>query len=188
MMIECTRCHEDRNEDQYAVAYNKKRHTVCIPCNTGVVQVCKNCKVEKDLQTGFYLNQNAKYRRECIECAKARAKEHYFTNKDARGETQYWWRVKAEYGVTREQVMAKDKEQDGKCAICKKPFVAGVRPQVDHCHKTGDFRGLLCRLCNTGIGHLGDDLETVRSAVRYLEQYHKEIIPVKLKRRVTKDG
>ena len=40
----------------------------------------------------------------------------------------------------------------------------------DHCHKTGAFRGWLCTRCNIGIGNLGDDLQGVQAAVRYLEK------------------
>lgn len=42
---------------------------------------------------------------------------------------------------------------------------------VDHCHKTETFRGWICSSCNTGIGALGDDPETVRKALDYLEKH-----------------
>ena len=41
---------------------------------------------------------------------------------------------------------------------------------LDHNHKTGSFRGWLCDDCNLGIGKLGDDLEGVMRAVRFLEK------------------
>jgi Recombination endonuclease VII len=42
---------------------------------------------------------------------------------------------------------------------------------LDHCHATGKFRGWICMSCNTGIGHLGDHIDAVRKALKYLEKY-----------------
>jgi hypothetical protein len=42
---------------------------------------------------------------------------------------------------------------------------------VDHCHSTGQIRGVLCCECNTGIGKLGDNAEGVRRALAYLERF-----------------
>ena len=39
---------------------------------------------------------------------------------------------------------------------------------LDHDHQTGQFRGWLCRNCNQGIGKLGDTLEGIQNAIRYL--------------------
>ena len=54
--------------------------------------------------------------------------------------------------------------QKGECAICE-----GEIEVVDHCHKTLNIRGLLCRKCNTGIGHFRDSVEYLKSAIIYLE-------------------
>ena len=64
-------------------------------------------------------------------------------------------------------------KQNGACAICKGTY-SGHRngePKalaVDHDHKTGKVRGLLCEACNTGIGKLKEDVEILESAIRYL--------------------
>jgi hypothetical protein len=57
-----------------------------------------------------------------------------------------------------------------KCECCgrKKPVHKSL--DLDHCHESGVFRGWLCAGCNRGIGMLGDDLVSVRRAVRYLER------------------
>ncbi|TGA93187.1 hypothetical protein E2651_35965 [Streptomyces sp. MZ04] len=55
--------------------------------------------------------------------------------------------------------------QMGICVIClNAPAV-----HVDHCHETGRVRGVLCFNCNSAIGKLGDDPDTLRRAVTYLE-------------------
>jgi hypothetical protein len=54
--------------------------------------------------------------------------------------------------------------QFGKCAICS----LEDKLYVDHCHKTGDVRGLLCNKCNSGIGFLNDDPTLLNNAYKYL--------------------
>jgi hypothetical protein len=58
-------------------------------------------------------------------------------------------------------------EQNNVCAICgEKDFKK--RLSVDHCHKTGKFRGLLCQTCNTSLGGFKDNVELLKSAIKYL--------------------
>ena len=44
---------------------------------------------------------------------------------------------------------------------------------VDHCHKTQEFRGWICKSCNQGLGKLGDDVEGVLQALDYLSTVYK---------------
>jgi Recombination endonuclease VII len=62
------------------------------------------------------------------------------------------------------------KGQKGKCAICKEriSFEAGTA-NVDHSHKTGVVRGVLCSLCNQGIGLLKEKLKNFHNAIKYLK-------------------
>ncbi|MGW0783402.1 endonuclease VII domain-containing protein [Streptomyces sp. NPDC002913] len=55
--------------------------------------------------------------------------------------------------------------QSGVCTIC----LAAPAVHVDHCHKTGRVRGVLCFNCNSAIGKLGDDPDSLRRAIAYLE-------------------
>lgn len=72
--------------------------------------------------------------------------------------------LRSKYGLTVEQYERMVDQQGGRCAICRR---AG-RLHVDHNHNTGEVRGLLCMNCNTGIGHLGDDVEVLGRAIGYL--------------------
>lgn len=54
------------------------------------------------------------------------------------------------------------------CAICRRATGATRALSVDHDHKTGLVRGLLCRPCNDILGHLRDDPEAARRAAAYL--------------------
>ncbi|WP_335755288.1 endonuclease VII domain-containing protein [Streptomyces niveus] len=53
----------------------------------------------------------------------------------------------------------------GICVIC----LSAPAAHVDHCHETGRVRGVLCFNCNSAIGKLGDDPDTLRRATAYLE-------------------
>lgn len=59
-----------------------------------------------------------------------------------------------------------EKEQGGKCAICRRD---DERLVVDHCHATGRVRGLLCANCNIALGSFFDNVTALRAAVTYLE-------------------
>ncbi len=72
------------------------------------------------------------------------------------------------YGVTRgfyDQLLA---AQDGVCAICRRANGATKRLALDHDHRNGDPRGLLCGPCNSMLAHCRDDPEMLRRAARYL--------------------
>lgn len=70
------------------------------------------------------------------------------------------------YGVTQADYERMLAEQSGCCAICKKSQSRSL--DVDHCHKTGRVRGLLCTNCNRLVGHAGDSPEILRAAADYL--------------------
>lgn len=82
--------------------------------------------------------------------------------------------LRTKYGITIEEYEARLAAQDGHCAICPRTPTDDAPLVVDHDHATGLVRGLLCHNCNSGIGMLGDDLATVRSAAWYLAQTQTE--------------
>lgn len=60
--------------------------------------------------------------------------------------------------------------QSGNCAICHtNQSMFTMQLSVDHCHKTGKVRGLLCNNCNRCIGLLKDDTEVLKRAINYLK-------------------
>ena len=64
-------------------------------------------------------------------------------------------------------------QQEYKCAICNtdKPTGKWKVFAVDHCHETGEVRGLLCNECNRGMGLLRDNAELLRKAADYLDRH-----------------
>jgi hypothetical protein len=85
--------------------------------------------------------------------------------------------LKRRLGMTTEQYDAMLAAQDGTCAICGRPETmihrVGRVPRlaVDHDHKTGVVRGLLCGNCNHGLGKFQDDPARLRAAADYIERH-----------------
>lgn len=64
-------------------------------------------------------------------------------------------------------------KQNGRCGICGTDDPSKSDPRrkrfcIDHDHKTGKIRGLLCNKCNRTVGLFDDDIDIVRSALEYL--------------------
>ena len=77
----------------------------------------------------------------------------------------------AQYGMTEDKYQAIYEIQEKKCAICGSS-PKSLRLAVDHSHKTGYVRGLLCYRCNYALGLLRDDLTVAQAVVTYLSRKH----------------
>lgn len=81
------------------------------------------------------------------------------------------------YKITLDQYEKLFTDQNHFCAVCNKPETRKGRSGdiarlcLDHDHKTGKIRGLLCHSCNTGIGKFKDDIELLQKAILYLEKH-----------------
>lgn len=78
-------------------------------------------------------------------------------------------RLQRQYSITEQQYEQILKKQNGRCAICNCQQHY-QRLSVDHCHKTGMVRGLLCMHCNRGLGRFFDSVIRLRNAAAYLEK------------------
>ena len=85
--------------------------------------------------------------------------------------------IKRRYGITIEEFHRLIQAQGNACAICRRPMEQIERLHVDHCHRTGKVRGVLCLGCNVGIAHLQDDPLIALRASEYLAR-HREPEPV----------
>ncbi|TXS35186.1 endonuclease VII domain-containing protein [Streptomyces sp. t39] len=134
-------------------------------------KTCPDCKEEKGIDQ--FTRPHSPY---CKVCTAAQRKEKY--NRPGGGKDMvYAKNLERNYGMTMEQYQAKVAEQDGKCAIC------GITPDhrlhVDHDHRTGAVRDLLCRPCNYALGNAQDSLRIVRAMAAYLECHaRKDAEPV----------
>lgn len=73
--------------------------------------------------------------------------EYRKANKQILAERQ--WSKRGIIDFTYEKYRIELQKQDNKCKICKREL---TNPQVDHCHQTGQYRGILCIPCNNGLG------------------------------------
>jgi hypothetical protein len=152
-------------------------------------KICPGCKKRKPL-TKFYKNK-AKANGigiRCIECNKAYSKDWYKKNKVRNYKRTYAWRddnwdevrskaLQKKYGIDLREYNRILDAQGGVCAICfQEETIVDYRSNrkrslsVDHCHKTGAIRGLLCFKCNRILGRIGDSLEGILPWVIYLEK------------------
>jgi hypothetical protein len=77
-------------------------------------------------------------------------------------------RVK-EYDLTLEDYNNQLTSQHFKCCICKRDN-GSKSLYIDHDHKTGLIRGLICHGCNSSLGYADDNIETLKNMIDYLER------------------
>jgi hypothetical protein len=76
------------------------------------------------------------------------------------------YHLKKRYDLTPDEFDALLAKQGFLCPIClKRPAV-----HVDHDHRSGEVRGILCEMCNGGLGQFRDNPETIENAIEYLER------------------
>jgi len=135
-----------------------------------MTQICNYCKLEKDINEFHKKSTNKNgYSLRCKECKKLSSVKYYENNKYKIKEYQ----LKYNYGLTKEQYEQMLITQDGKCAICNKIFNNKKAMHVDHNHKTGKIRQLLCQHCNTAIAFLNEDISILSRAIDYLNKWNQ---------------
>ena len=130
---------------------------------------CNICKVVKPLDD-FVKRSNRTSGRQpyCKECHNKKTRDKYCSNK------MKDYDLKKQYGITLEDYEELFKQQKGCCKICDR-HISELNQKhkknlcVDHCHKTGKIRGLLCDKCNRGLGLFCDDKSLLLKAINYLK-------------------
>lgn len=163
------------------------RRSVCYDCRALRVELAKIRKVQKDFpEYPRPARQDTRARgakKKCSKCRKtylidefskeSRKRDGLHPNcKYCQRISSRNFRLKKEYGITLAEYEAMLTEQGGVCFICGKSESDWGSLAVDHCHKTGKIRKLLCFSCNTSIGKFNDDPALLRKAADYLEAHH----------------
>ena len=133
-----------------------------------MTKTCTRCSTERNIKE-FDKHKYGR-RNTCKYCRQAVNRAAYQTKKNSPElkASNHARQIKVQYGISIEQYNEMLKRQNGVCKICKSEN--NRRLCVDHCHKTGRIRGLLCDNCNKAMGILGDDPVRLRLCAKYLEE------------------
>ena len=148
----CINGHDLSDPASYRIARNRGQ----------IFRRCKACAKEQ---------QRRSYKKNKVKIY-ARLKAWYKKNPMKRSAYERNSRLKYDYGITSEDFEKMRQAQNGVCAICH--CVPEGNLSVDHDHKTGKIRGLLCMNCNAGLGNLRDNLILVLNAAEYLKNAEKQ--------------
>lgn len=145
-------------------------------------KVCTVCKETKPLEEYYNLKaaKDGKSWR-CKECDKNTTLHSRKVRYERSRLQQRHANRKAKYGLTEGEFNKLLTLQGGKCECCGELLTDEFEKQharnklvIDHCHKTGEVRGLLCTMCNKGIGLLGETADSLYKAYKYLKKFETD--------------
>lgn len=167
----------------------------------GLYSSCKLCRKKDKIKFNQENpNYDKEYARKWREANKQKLKDYYISNRER---TRKWarerWRnnpnvrrtakncaIKKTYGISLEDYDKLLEKQAGVCVICgqlPKSNRKSNKLAIDHSHRTGKVRGLLCHRCNNGLGCYDDSIELLQKAVEYLkEREYNTIVTTKDKK------
>lgn len=161
---------------------------------------CVKCGIVQPLES-FYKAAGMRdgYRGDCKACFKARAKARYPLVREQNIARAQKWRednldrfrenqrrmrntpegkakqradhLKRKYGMTVQEYDTLLSKQGGCCAICGRKPRPDISLHLDHDHRTGRLRGILCFRCNNALGDFDDGVALLQQALGYLLAY-----------------
>jgi hypothetical protein len=167
-------------------------------------KICGSCGEQRSV-TDFYRNNAAKdgLRPECKRCSRIRRKAWYEANRQGEIERAKAWQqqnpdrhsenqrrrrarpdikrrerdayLQRTFGITLDEYDEMLRAQGGRCGICGRSPRPDISLHVDHDHRSGAIRGLLCFPCNNAVGLLRDDIERVGAVRAYLIDHDGEM-------------
>jgi hypothetical protein len=134
---------------------------------------CRKCRVDKPISEFQNRMINIRYPL-CTKCLRKREVSYRERNKEKVYRSGRNTRYKILYGITLDEYEQMAKAQGNLCSLCQKPQAQIKNKKnsmlhVDHCHKTGKVRSLLCNRCNVGIAFFQECPELFQKAIHYLE-------------------
>ncbi len=140
-----------------------ERIKVCRKCNKQKFLYDYSCKKSNDM---VYWNAR------CNKCRVDDAKLRYKTDKTLARNSN----LRNLYNISIKEFDEIVAKQGGRCAICRREEDKSARMSsfhVDHDHKTGKVRGVLCGSCNISLGRFHDDVSILLNAVEYLKSHEE---------------
>lgn len=164
----CKKCNQSKSLSEFGVHKRRK---------DGLRGYCRECEVKSTRAWQKNIKNNPREIPDfklCIDCNENKNQieftRHRF-NKDGLNtrckECDAIKELERKYNFTKEQASKiYYEDRHGNCKICNLKSVL----VVDHCHKKGHVRGLLCKHCNSMLGMAKDNIQTLENAIKYLEE------------------
>lgn len=136
------------------------------------MRTCKECKrTLDDEQFGKNRFMCDGRLNTCKRCVSGYMREYRKEHKDEIAARKRECAIRNTYGLSIEDVGRIFENQGSSCAICGRDVPTGRGWQIDHDHKTGRVRGILCHRCNTALGMAKDNPDLLQQAMDYLRKY-----------------
>jgi len=169
----------------------KYKNKNCLRCgleyspNSPTQKYCENCReiCYKEKMKEYYLKNKKKKVKQMKEYyLKNKEKldkkhiEYYYENRSMISKQMKEWKLEKNYGLTVKKYNKMLKKQKGFCPICLKKINGNNKngrrkANVDHNHKTGKVRELICINCNLVIGLLKENIKVSKNITKYLEKH-----------------
>jgi hypothetical protein len=178
----CAKCNIEKEVSEFP-KNGKSFRTICKCCSHSLnikqkelrlslvkkgFKLCTKCGEEKKLKC-FYPDKRKRFNvtSQCIECMTLTRNSQKSQHRERN--------LKRNYNITLEIYNKILESQNSRCAICGKEETVVIRKNllnlaVDHDHKTGKVRGLLCGNCNQLLGKANDSVELLNNAIKYLNK------------------
>ncbi len=148
----CSKCGQEKSADEFFKSGKQK---------SGKPKFRGDCKTCASKDTGLWRIKNRSHYNNYAAKWRAENPEKHFANE-----------LRRRYGLSAARYHEMLGEQGHKCRICSvahDPTKKRKCLYVDHDHKTGRIRGLLCGSCNIALGNFRESIETMESAIAYLK-------------------
>ncbi len=161
-MKKCSKCKQEKELIEFA----KDKHNP-----DGLTYRCKECR---NLHYNTYYKNNPEKQKLKNDSQKENRKQFYNSEKGIRSSRRS--HLKRSFGMSLEEYEDKLKNQNNRCAICnsENSFDKWGVLAVDHDHKTGKIRDLLCFKCNTILGSVNDNPLILQKAINYLIKHENK--------------
>jgi len=161
-MKRCKKCGELKPLEEFyrATGMRDGRRNDCIPCNLAASKARNAANPFPNRERARrWIEENPERYRE---------KQRRYVESGRKAEWSRNSYLKRTFGMTQTDYEAMLESQGGGCALCHRPPSRKISLHIDHDHKTGRIRGLLCGSCNNGIGLLQEDEEVLLRALDHV--------------------
>ena len=177
-MKKCNKCFLEKELTEFHKCKTEKdgyRHS-CKECRPGykphvkptIEKQCLDCKIVKPINKFSFTNKEKSFRNS--DCMKCKAKKQHLKrmlNPDKELLRKRKIDLRTKYNMTIEEYNQMYLDQGGKCKVCPREVKRTLH--LDHCHKTGIVRGLLCEACNHTLGFAQDNIQILQGLINYLQ-------------------